>query len=110
MQIIDMRRSDREGNIKAFFKLQTEEGLVIEGFKIMNGKNGLFASMPSKKVGEKFIETVTASREVKAELGRLALAAYESLPAGSDGPARSGSGSGFDAGPDQPNYATDLPF
>ena len=70
MQIIDMRRSDREGNIKAFFKLQTEEGLVIEGFKIMNGKNGLFASMPSKKVGEKFIETVTASREVKAEFQR----------------------------------------
>lgn len=106
MQIIDMRRSDREGNIKAFFKLQTEEGFVIEGFKIMNGKNGLFASMPSKKVGEKFIDTVTGSRELKAELGRIALAAYESLPAGSDAPARPG----FDPGPDQPNYGTDLPF
>jgi DNA-binding cell septation regulator SpoVG len=32
-----------EGNIKAFFKVQTGEGFVIDGFKIMNGKNGLFA-------------------------------------------------------------------
>ena len=106
MQIIDMRRSDREGNIKAFFKVQTEEGFVIEGFKIMNGKNGLFASMPSKKVGEKFIETVTGSRELKNDLGRLALAEYNALPADGSVP-RSG---GQDPGPDQPNYGTDLPF
>lgn len=106
MQIIDMRRSDREGNIKAFFKVQTEEGFVIEGFKIMNGKNGLFASMPSKKVGEKFIETVTGSRELKNELGRLALAAYETLPSDAGAPMRQG----LDPGPEGPNYGTDLPF
>lgn len=106
MQIIDMRRSDREGNIKAFFKVQTEEGFVIEGFKIMNGKNGLFASMPSKKVGEKFIETVTGSRELKAELGRLALGVYETLPADTGAPSRPAA----EPGPDGPNYATDLPF
>lgn len=101
MQIIDMRRSDMEGNIKAFFKVQTDEGLVIDGFKIMNGKNGLFASMPSKKVGERFIETVTATREVKNELSRLALAAYETLPATS----------GIPEGPaDVPPPPADLPF
>jgi DNA-binding cell septation regulator SpoVG len=79
MQIKDMRRSDMEGNIKAFFKVQTEEGFVIDGFKIMNGKNGLFASMPSKKVGEKFIETVTGTRELKNDLSRLALAEFSTL-------------------------------
>jgi DNA-binding cell septation regulator SpoVG len=79
MQIKDMRRSDMEGNIKAFFKVQTEEGFVIDGFKIMNGKNGLFASMPSKKVGEKFIETVTGTRELKNDLSRLALAEFSAL-------------------------------
>jgi stage V sporulation protein G len=104
MQIVDMRRSDREGNIKAFFRVQTDEGFVIEGFKIMNGKNGLFASMPSKKVGEKFIETVTGSRELKNELGRVALAEYNALPA--DGRPVSNP----DPGPDQQNYGTDLPF
>jgi stage V sporulation protein G len=79
MQIIEMRRSEMEGNLKAFFKVQTEEGFIIDGFKIMNGKNGLFTSMPSKKVGEKFIETVTGSRELKNELSRLAIAAFNSL-------------------------------
>jgi stage V sporulation protein G len=79
MQIIDMRRSEMGGNLKAFVRVQTEEGFVIDGFKLVNGKNGLFASMPSKKVGEKFIETVTASRDLKNELSRLAIAAYNSL-------------------------------
>jgi DNA-binding cell septation regulator SpoVG len=82
MNILEMRRSEMEANLKAFFKVQTEEGFIIDGFKIMNGKNGLFASMPSKKVAEKFIETVTGSRELKNELGQLANAAYNSL--GSD--------------------------
>jgi stage V sporulation protein G len=101
MQIIDMRRSEMEGNLKAFFKVQTDEGFVIDGFKIMNGKNGLFASMPSKKVGEKFIETVTGTRELKNELSRLALAAYQSLGADAES---------HRATPPPPVDPHDLPF
>jgi stage V sporulation protein G len=85
MRIAEMQLSDREGNIKAFFKVETEEGFVIEGFKVMNGKNGLFASMPSKKVGEKFIDIVTGSRELRTELSNLALSEYKKLAEG--GPA-----------------------
>jgi DNA-binding cell septation regulator SpoVG len=101
MQIIEMRRSDMEGNLKAFFKVQTEEGFIIDGFKIMNGKNGLFAGMPSKKVGEKFIETVTAARELKTEVSRLALAAYNALDT---------TGSTDRSMPPPPPADTDLPF
>lgn len=101
MQIIEMRPSEMAGNLKAFFKVQTEEGFVIDGFKIMNGKNGLFAGMPSKKVGEKFIETVTATRELKTELSRLALAEYGALDS-TEGPDRS-------ASPPPPTNS-DLPF
>ena len=53
-----------------------------------------------------FIETVTGSRELKNELGRLALAEYNALPADGSAP-RSDS---QDPGPDMPNYGTDLPF
>jgi stage V sporulation protein G len=101
MQIIEMRRSEMEGNLKAFFKVQTDEGFVIDGFKIMNGKNGLFASMPSKKVGERFIETVTATRELKNELSRLAMAEYNVL----DSP-----GGTEQSIPPPPLTDTDLPF
>ncbi len=104
MRIVDMRRSDMEGNIKAFFKVETEDGLVIDGFKVMNGKNGLFASMPSKKVGEKFIETVTAPREVKDKLSRLALEEYKTLDAGGPQP------TARDLPPMPPPQDTDLPF
>lgn len=79
MKIIDMRLSDREGNMKAFFKVETAEGLVIDGFKIMDGRNGLFASMPSKRVGERWLDMVTGPREIKDELTRLALESYQEV-------------------------------
>ena len=35
--------------LKAFFDIETEEGFVIKGFKIIDGINGYFVSMPSEK-------------------------------------------------------------
>ena len=104
MQILEMRRSEVEGNLKAFFKVQTDDGFVIDGFKLMNGKNGMFASMPSKKIGEKYIETVTAPRDVRDKLGKLALAEYEDLDA-TKGPNPSRGGATL-----PPIEDSDLPF
>ena len=35
------------GKVRAFFDLATQEGFTIKGFKIIEGINGLFVSMPS---------------------------------------------------------------
>lgn len=40
---------DQSSNLKAFAKIVFEEQLVVSDLKVMNGKNGLFVSMPSKK-------------------------------------------------------------
>ncbi len=98
MRISDMKMSQLPGNTKAFFKVETEEGFVIEGFKIMNGKNGLFVSPPSRKSGEKFYDTVTMPREVKATLSEMALREYAALPKNESGP---------DMPPDR---GSDMPF
>ncbi len=37
------------GNLKAFASLTFEESFVVRGIKIVEGKNGLFASMPDRE-------------------------------------------------------------
>ncbi|MGA9115845.1 MAG: septation protein SpoVG family protein [Bacteroidota bacterium] len=108
MRIVDMQLSDREGNIKAFFKIETQDGFTIEGFKVMNGRNGLFASMPSRKAGDRFVETVSASRELRNELSTLALEQYRSM-GGSDSPSGPASGPSTDRFAPPPGEK-DLPF
>lgn len=94
MRVTDMRLAEVEGNVKAFFKIETQEGVLIDGFKIVNGRNGLFVSSPSRKVGEKFIETVTMPKDIKSALTKTALEEFQKIGStqGSDqGPADQGS-------------------
>lgn len=70
------------GKARAFFDIRTQEGLVVKGFKIMEGINGLFVSMPSQKgknqQGEdEWYDTVWAEKETRDQLNQLALDAYE---------------------------------
>ena len=37
------------GKVRAFFDLATSDGFIIKGFKLIEGINGLFVSMPSQK-------------------------------------------------------------
>ena len=37
------------GKVRAFFDLTTQDGFTIKGFKLIEGINGLFVSMPSQK-------------------------------------------------------------
>lgn len=69
------------GKARAFFDIRTQEGLVVKGFKIMEGINGLFVSMPSQKgknqQGEdEWFDTVWVEKELRDQLNQLALNAY----------------------------------
>lgn len=69
------------GKVRAFFDIRTQEGLVVKGFKIMEGINGLFVSMPSQKgknqQGEdEWFDTVWVEKELRDKLNQLALDAY----------------------------------
>lgn len=104
MRILNMRAAEREGAIKAFFRVETEDGFLIDGFKVVEGRNGLFVSLPSKKVGEKFIDTVTVPGELKEPLNKMALDEFRELP---------GSGRSRPPAPPQsegPAEGPDLPF
>ncbi|UCD37206.1 MAG: septation protein SpoVG family protein [Fidelibacterota bacterium] len=67
------------GKIRAFFDLRTSEGLVVKGFKIVEGTSGPFVGMPSQKSNDgQYYDTVVADAEVKDEITRLAMEAYGS--------------------------------
>ena len=69
------------GKLRAYFDLRTSDGFVIKGFKIVEGINGLFVSMPSQKGtnqegGEEWYDTVWADKDVKDELEKIAIREY----------------------------------
>ena len=67
------------GKIRAFFDLRTDEGLVVKGFKIVEGSTGPFVGMPSQKSTDgQYYETVVAESDLKEEITRLAMEAYGS--------------------------------
>ncbi len=51
MDITDVRIFPVSGssNLKAFASLTLEDSFVVRGIKVIEGKNGLFASMPDRE-------------------------------------------------------------
>ena len=65
------------GKLRAFFDLETEDGFVIKGFKLVNGVNGLFVGFPSQKGNDdEWRDTVYAAQEIKEELSKIAIDYY----------------------------------
>ena len=71
------------GKLKAFFDLRTEEGIVIKGFKVVEGVNGLFVGLPSQKDKENdengqpvYRDTVFIERITRDKLNDLAMDEY----------------------------------
>jgi stage V sporulation protein G len=79
MKIIRMNplKSDGSGKTAAFFDVQTNEGITIKGFRLVNGSNGLFLSSPDQKGKDgKYYETVTLPKEMKSDLEKMAIEEY----------------------------------
>lgn len=76
MKIIRMNplKSDASGKTAAFFDIQTNDGIIIKGFRLINGSNGIFLSSPDQKGKDgKYYETVTLPKEMKGELEKIAI-------------------------------------
>ena len=70
------------GKVRAFFDLDTSEGFTIKGFKIIEGINGLFVSMPSQKGtnaqgDDEWYDTIFAGADIRNELNDLAVDYYK---------------------------------
>ena len=76
------------GKLRAFFDIETQEGFVMKGFKLVEGINGLFVGMPSQKGSdEEYHDTIwVESKEIREELNALAISKYQESDAMSQPP------------------------
>ena len=56
MQITDVRirTMDNGGKMKAVASVTFDDEFVVHDIKIVEGENGLFIAMPSKRIGEEY--------------------------------------------------------
>jgi len=65
------------GKVRAFFDLTTDEGFIMKGFRLVEGINGLFTSMPSQKGQDgEYYDTVLADRVLRDRINQLAIKEY----------------------------------
>jgi stage V sporulation protein G len=63
----------------AFFDIETNDGILIKGFRVVTGSNGLFISAPDEKGKDgKYYETVILPKEMKKQLEKMAIDEYNS--------------------------------
>ena len=79
---IRIKKFEDKGNFKAYVDLTIYETFMIHGLRIIEGTEGLFLTMPSKKNkdGEGYTDIAhPISREVKEEIEALVFEEYNKL-------------------------------
>ena len=67
------------GKLRAFFDVETQEGFVMKGFKLVEGINGLFVGFPSQKNSEgEYKDTIFADKVLKQKVNQLAVESFDS--------------------------------
>lgn len=80
MKITRMNKIDNSNSkTLAFFDIETNDGILIKGFRVVTGSNGLFISAPDEKGKDgKYYETVILPKEMKKQLEKMAIDEYNS--------------------------------
>lgn len=81
MKITDVRirKLKDDGKMKAVVSVTFEEAFVVHDIKIIEGQNGLFVAMPSRKVGESDYRDIAhpINSEMRKMLQDVIFDAYE---------------------------------
>ena len=79
MEITRLHRLDGDGATKAFFDLAIGDAFIVRGYRIVEGKDGLFVSAPREegKDGKWYTVVIPMKREVKEGIERLVIELYE---------------------------------
>jgi stage V sporulation protein G len=74
-----MFRLDNGSSIKAFCDIQIDNDYIVKGFKVVEGKEGMFVGMPSEvgKSGKWFSTFHPLSDDVRNRIEQAVMTAYE---------------------------------
>ncbi len=86
MKITDIRLrlgkgSEEGGKLKAYVDITFDECFVIHGLKVIEGQNGLFVAMPSRRMPNGEFKDIAhpITPELRSELTRVILENYEKV-------------------------------
>lgn len=84
MNITDvrLRKVGEEGKLKAIASVTFDDEFVVHDIKVIDGQNGLFIAMPSRKIGNGEFRDVAhpLSSETRNRIRDAIFAEYENLP------------------------------
>ena len=78
VQVQRIYKMQSEGPLKAFAEITINDALLIKGLKVLEGKGGLFVTMPCEKAKDnKWYESVRAlTKSIENEITQKVLEAY----------------------------------
>ena len=81
-EVSSMTKLENGGNVKALANVVINGEIAVNGVKVVEGKDGLFAAMPSKQVGNDYVDVAhTTTKEAYESLNNAVLSNYEKLAA-----------------------------
>ncbi|MBP8016941.1 septation regulator SpoVG [Candidatus Gracilibacteria bacterium] len=85
MKITDVRvriaKSDAEAKLRAYADITFDDSFVIHGLKVIEGKNGMFVAMPSRKMlnGEFKDVAHPITTDVRTSINEAVITKYEEV-------------------------------
>ena len=81
LEVRRMIKFDGGGTLRAYCDLAIGNLFLVKGLRVVEGKKGLFVSMPRQQgKDQRWYDSVSAlSNEVKSEVDRVVLEAYQRL-------------------------------
>ncbi|MCK5260116.1 MAG: SpoVG family protein [Candidatus Omnitrophica bacterium] len=78
IQVQRMYRFETDRPLKAFVDIVINDALLIKGVRVMDGKKGLFVSMPREQSkDQKWYDTIRClTQEIRDQITETVLAAY----------------------------------
>lgn len=79
MQVQRMYRFESDQPLKAFADIIVNDALLIKGIKVLDGKRGLFVSMPQEQAKDKkWYDSVRClTQDTRDQITEVVLAAYK---------------------------------
>ncbi|MBL7068504.1 MAG: septation protein SpoVG family protein [Candidatus Omnitrophica bacterium] len=79
IEVVRLHRFENDGPIKAFCDIQFDDDYIIKGFRVVEGKEGLFVGMPTEvgKNGKWYSTFQPLTDDVKNRLQDTVIRAYE---------------------------------
>ena len=80
LEVKRITRFNGEGSVKAFCDVAIASSFLIKGLRVIDGKKGVFVSMPREqgKNGQWYDTVAPLTKQAREQLSQVVLSAYQS--------------------------------